>query len=240
MQLTISKLTKKFGQKIAVNNVSFSAASGEVFCLIGPNGSGKTTIVKTVTGLLHPAAGSVQIGEFDIQAQPLEAKQLIGYIPDEPTAWSSITGEEFLRIVGALYNVSESDCNARIAELLPIFNLESIKSEYFEDYSRGNKQKFSILAALLHRPKLLVIDEPIVGLDPVSAEIAKKLFADFAKQGGIVLMVTHTLAVAEEIASRIGFIENGRMLAVGNLDELRAKAATGARASLETVYKALL
>jgi len=240
MRLQISSLVKKFGNKIAVNNVSLQINSGEVYCLIGPNGSGKTTIVKNVTGLLHPSAGTIRIGDFDTERDAFKAKSLIGYIPDEPTAWSAITGEEFLHIIGALYSMPEKERASKITELLPIFQLESISKEYFEDYSRGNKQKFSILAALMHNPQLLVIDEPIVGLDPISAETAKKLFADFAKKGGMVLMVTHTLAVAEQIADRIGFIEGGKLLISGTMADLRTKANATAGASLETVYKALV
>jgi ABC-2 type transport system ATP-binding protein len=148
-----------------------------------------------------------------------------------------MTGEEFLHFTQALYGVDESERIKRIPELLNVFNLQGLEKQYFDDYSRGNKQKFSIIAALSHQPKLLLVDEPIVGLDPTGAEIAKKLFVDFAKNGGAVFLVTHTLPVAEEISDRIGFLKNGELIAVGTLDELRKEAGLGGDAPLGDVYK---
>jgi ABC-2 type transport system ATP-binding protein len=238
--LKIQNLTKKFGNKIALNKVSLEVSPGEVFCLIGPNGAGKSTLVKTVAGLLQPGFGQISVGDFDSVKNPEKAKSLVGYIPDEPTVWSAITGAEFLQIVGALYGVSPKELGERIPKLLSLFGLNGIEQDYFEDYSRGNKQKFSILAALLHQPKLLLVDEPIVGLDPTSAEIAKAQFIEFAKNGGAVLMVTHTLSVAQSIADRVGFLENGQLKAVGSIGELRAKAGLTENSSLEEIYKKLL
>lgn len=237
--LKVEQLTKKFGSSVAVDGVNFSIGHGEVFSLIGPNSSGKTTIVKTIAGLLHADKGQVVIGGYDIATQPLLAKNLIGYIPDEPSLWSGITGEEFLHFVGALYGIDAKARTKRIIELLPIFHLEDIQKDYFENYSRGNKQKFSILAALLHEPKLLLVDEPIVGLDPESAQIARALFAEFAKNGGSVLLVTHTLPVAEVISTRIGVLKNGKLLSVGTLSELRTEAGTKEHSSLEDIYTML-
>lgn len=237
--LQIKNLTKKFGRKTAVNNVSLDLKAGEVFCLIGPNGSGKTTLVKSIAGLLQPSSGEIIVERFNVAKNPEQAKSLIGYIPDEPTVWSSVTGEEFLLIVGALYGLTAQQKHDRIPSLLSIFGLSGIEQDYFEDYSRGNKQKFSILAALLHQPKLLLVDEPIVGLDPGSAEIAKIQFKEFAKKGNTVFMVTHTLTVAQEIADRIGFLENGQLKAVGTLAELRQKAGLMPTSSLEEIYKKL-
>lgn len=237
--LKVEQLTKKFGGSIAVDTVSFTIGRGEIFSLIGPNSSGKTTIVKTIAGLLRPNKGHVIIGGYDVATQPLLAKHLIGYIPDEPSLWSGITGEEFLHFVGALYGMDPSSRAKKIAELLPIFHLEGIEKDYFENYSRGNKQKFSILAAVLHEPKLLLIDEPIVGLDPESAGIARRLFAEFAKGGGSVLLVTHTLAVAELISTRIGVLKNGALIHSGTLSELRQEAKLKDHASLEDIYTTL-
>src|SRR3989344_4148999 len=211
--LECSKITKKFGDLVAVDSVSFSIREGEIFSLIGPNGSGKTTIVKLIAGLLFPDGGKITVGGVDTFAHPVEAKAKIGYIPDDPLVWPAMTGEEFLHFVGALYGISGSARARKIAELLPVFELGDMRDHLFEDYSRGSKQKFSILASLLHEPKLLLIDEPIVGLDPASAMIAKKLFQDFAKRGGAILLVTHTLSVAEEIATLIGVLKNGSMVA---------------------------
>lgn len=238
--LKIKNFVKKFGSKVAVNNISLDVKEGEVVCIIGPNGSGKTTLIKTIAGLLRPTDGKILVNEHDVVLEPELAKFNLGYIPDEPTVWSSVTGEEFLNIVGALYGVNQAERSKRISELLPLFNLEGLEKEYFEDYSRGNKQKFSILAALLHKPKLLLIDEPIVGLDPTSAEIAKQQFKKFTETGGSVLLVTHTLPVAEEISNRIGFLHNGKLKALGTIQELRALAGLPADAGLESVYEVLV
>ena len=222
-----------------MEDVSFSVKPGEIFSLIGPNGSGKTTIIKTIAGLLRPDAGGVSVGGFDTVKSPVKAKAMLGYIPDEPAIWPGMTGGEFLNLTGALYSMDEKTRSERIPEMLSLFGLKDTEKGAFEDYSRGNKQKFAILAALLHRPKLLLVDEPIVGLDPASAGVAEKLFADFAREGGAVLLVTHTLSVAQKISHRIGVLKNGRLLAAGTLDELRARAKLPGEADLEEIYKAL-
>ncbi|HTY39967.1 MAG TPA: ABC transporter ATP-binding protein [Candidatus Paceibacterota bacterium] len=237
--LNVSKISKSFGEKAAVTNVSFAVEPGQIFALIGPNGAGKTTIVKLIAGLLHPTSGSVDIEGQDVVKAPLAAKSLIGYIPDEPVVWSGMTGEEFLHFVGALYGVPPAERAARIAELLRFFDLSGLEKDFFEDYSRGNKQKFVILSALLHRPKLLLVDEPIVGLDPTSADIAKNIFAEFANHGNMVVLVTHTLTVAEAIATHIGVLAGGLLKAAGTLDELRTRTKTGPTGSLEAIYHAL-
>lgn len=237
--LSVESLTKKFGDMTAVNNISLSLKSGEVFALIGPNGSGKTTLVKTVAGLLRPNHGTITVDGIDMVADPARAKAALGYIPDEPSAWSGMTGEEFLHFIGAVWGVSEALRKERIAALLGTFHLAGIEKGYFEDYSRGNKQKFTIMAGLLHHPKLLLVDEPIVGLDPESAEIAKKEFREFANRGGAVLIVTHTLNVAQEIADVIGVLKNGTLVAHGSFKELKKMAKLGDGASLGDVYKVL-
>lgn len=237
--ITLKNSTKKFGSKTAVDNVSFSVSSGEIFSLIGPNGSGKTTLIKMIAGLLRADQGNITVNEHDVATHPLEAKASIGYIPDEPVAWPGMTGEEFLHFVGALYNVPEDTRRKKITELLPLFKLDGSETDYFDGYSRGNKQKFSILAALLHEPKVLLIDEPIVGLDPESALIAKKIFKDFAAKGGTVLLVTHTLPVAETISDRIGVLQKGALISVGSLEDIRNRAGKDSSASLEELYDAL-
>src|SRR3989344_5810505 len=238
IMLTVSNLAKRFWSVTAVSGVTFEIKSGEIFSLIGPNGSGKTTIVKTIAGLLCPDGGAISIGGYDTSAHPLEAKARVGYIPDDPVVWPSMTGREFLHFVGALFGVRESVRTRRIPNLLRTFGLSGIEDNSFEDYSRGNKQKFSILAALLHEPKLLLVDEPIVGLDPGSAIIARNLFREFADGGGAVLLVTHTLSVAEEISDRIGVLREGALRAAGTLAQLRKKSKAGARAPLEKIYMA--
>ena len=232
--LHVHNLTKHFGNNKAVNGVSFEIKKGEIFSLIGPNSSGKTTIVKSILGLLQPTHGLITIDGIDISKKPEEAKKVLGYIPDEPSVWPYMTGEEFLFFTQALFDISEEDRVASLPSLLETFNLSGLEKQYFEEYSRGNKQKFSIISAMSHNPKLLLVDEPIVGLDPTGAEIAKKLFVDYANRGGSVLLVTHTLPVASEISHRIGFL-----VAVGTLAELREKAELSGDATLEDIYKKL-
>ena len=237
--LNVHNLSKHFGDNKAVNDVSFTINKGEIFSLIGPNSSGKTTIVKSILGLLQPSSGTITVDEHDIVKQPEKTKAQIGYIPDEPSIWSYMTGEEFLYFTQALFGISDKARHAHIKELLSIFNLTGLEKGYFEEYSRGNKQKFSIIAAMSHHPKLLLIDEPIVGLDPTGAEIAKKMFVEYAKKGGSVLLVTHTLSVAQEISDRIGILKNGNLVATGTLAELQNKAGTGANSTLGDIYKIL-
>jgi ABC-2 type transport system ATP-binding protein len=237
--LRVTSLTKKFNDLIAVDNVSFSIEKGEILALIGPNSAGKSTIVKSIVGLIKPTKGIILVNGHDVVKDPEQAKGCIGYVPDEPSVWPAMTGKEFLLFTQALYSVEESKRLASIPHLLETFHLEGIEDKAFEEYSRGNRQKFSILSAVAHHPKLLVIDEPIVGLDPIGAKIAKELFVHFKEKGGSVLLVTHTLPVAEEIATRIGFIKNGTVLVIGTLDELRERASLGKDASLEEVYTVL-
>jgi len=237
--LEIEKLTKNFGNIQAVDDVSFKVEKGEILSIIGPNGSGKTTIIKLIAGLLKPDCGTINVENSNIVLDPVTTKAKIGYIPDEPSIWTSMTGEEFLHFTGALYGMKEKDRIKYIRELLFIFHLEGIEGRYFQNYSRGNKQKFTILAALLHKPQLLLIDEPIVGLDPASAERAIRKFKEFADNGGAVLLATHTLTIAEEISNRIGILKEGRFIAVGTFEELRAKAELGKETTLEEVYNTL-
>lgn len=236
--LKVEQLRKEFPRTIAVDDVSFAIAAGEIFSLIGPNGSGKSTIIKTIAGLLRPTRGTITVDGNDLVQKPIAAKSAIGYIPDEPSAWSTMTGGEFLHFSGALYGVPEDVRTKRMHELLQAFHLTGIEPGYFEDYSRGNKQKYAIIAALLHHPKLLLIDEPIVGLDPSSAAIAQELFLQFANNGGAVLLVTHTLSVAQRIAHRIGVLDQSKLVATGTFAELQTRAGLDASASLEAVYSA--
>ncbi|MEI7498053.1 MAG: ABC transporter ATP-binding protein [Candidatus Falkowbacteria bacterium] len=239
--LSIQKVSKIFdSQKIVLNNVTLSVNPGEIFALIGPNGSGKTTLVKMIAGLLQTSSGKIIVDSFDVAKQAEKSKALVGYIPDEPSIWPYLTGQEFLELTGALFRMSAHERQAKIPKLLEIFKLSGLEQQFFDEYSRGNKQKFSILAALLHNPKLLLVDEPIVGLDPGSAETAKQQFVHFAKRGGAILLVTHTLPVAQAIAHRIGILKNGKLIAVGSLSELRRKAKLSVSAPLEAIYQSIV
>lgn len=236
--LDIHHVTKRFGSELAVHNLNLKVPKGHIVSLIGPNGSGKTTTVKMIAGLLRPTQGSIKVNGHDILKDSLSAKAALGYIPDEPGAWPGMTGEEFLHFVGALYGMSAQERTDKIAGLLPIFALEGKEKNAFRDYSRGNKQKFTILAALMHEPKLLLIDEPIVGLDPTSAQQAKHLFSEVAKKGHSVLMVTHTLSVAQEISDTVGVLSHGELRAHGSLDSLRKEKNLDDSADLQAIYDA--
>lgn len=235
--LKVTGLHKNFKAVMAVNNISLEISAGEFFSLIGPNGSGKTTLIKMITGLLQPTSGRIEVNDIDQVAEPKKAKAVIGYIPDEPRIWPSITGEEFLHFAGAFYGMEPQIRQKKIDHYLSLFQLSGIEENYFENYSRGNKQKFSIIAALMHEPKLLLIDEPITGLDPDSVDTVDRLFSQFTKAGGTVLMATHTLSFAETISDRVGLLKQGKILETGTVDDLRRRAGLEKQASLHEVYK---
>jgi ABC-2 type transport system ATP-binding protein len=233
--LRLDRLSKRFGKQLAVDSLSLHVEPGEVYGLIGPNGSGKTTTVKMVTGLYRPTDGRVVIGGHDLGASPEAAKRLIGYIPDEPFVYEKMSGREFLHLVGELYGVPRPERTAKIAEMLDLYALGEIVDGYMESYSRGNKQKLAILASLLHTPRLLVVDEPIVGLDPESAIRTREILKRFAAEGGAVLLCTHTLAFAELVCHRVGLLRDGRLIQEGDLPRLRQSAGLPS-ASLEALY----
>ena len=233
--LKIKNLIKRFSGIVAVDNLSLEVKAGEIYALIGPNGSGKTTTVKTATGLYMPTAGDVEINGFSIIKEPEKAKTFIGYVPDEPFVYERMSGREFLNLVGTIFGLPQKEREEKIEELLKIFNLSGIIDRFVENYSRGNKQKISILSALLHEPKILIIDEPIVGLDPESAAKTKEIFMDFAKKGGTVFVSTHTLSFVEAVADRIGLLKEGKLIKEGSSEELR-QAAGKPQANLEELY----
>jgi ABC-2 type transport system ATP-binding protein len=215
-------VTKAFGSKRAVDHLDLSVRAGELFAFLGPNGAGKTTTIKMVCGLLRPTSGVVKVGGFPA-ASP-EARQLIAYVPDQPYLYEKLTGREFLRFVVEMYGLDPKSSSRRIAELIETFEMGDYVDELCESYSQGMKQRVVFASALVHDPRVLVVDEPLVGLDPRSARIVKDLFVEQARSGCAVLMSTHLLAIAEELADRIGIVDHGRMLASGTLDQLAAQA----------------
>jgi ABC-2 type transport system ATP-binding protein len=233
--LTLERLTKRFGALTAVRDLSITVAPGEIYGLIGPNGSGKTTTVKMLTGLYRPTAGRIVVTGVDLLAEPERAKRAMGYLPDEPFVYDKLSGREFLHLMGELYGVARATREARIERLLDIFPLSAVIDTYVESYSRGNKQKLTILAALLHEPRVLVADEPIVGLDPESAITTREVFRRFAARGGAVLLCTHTLAFAEAVCDRVGLLAQGVLVQEGDLAALRT-AADLPDGSLEALY----
>lgn len=236
--IEISGLTKRFGDLAAVDDLSFRVEPGEIFGLLGPNGAGKTTTVKILTGLLRPTSGAARVMGIDVAERPLDAKRKMGLVPDEPFVYPKLTGVEFLHFVGDLYGVPLGVQEKRIPELLEMFELKTWGGELTESYSHGMRQKLVLASVLLHEPQVLVLDEPMVGLDPKSARLIKEVFQTLAKRGCTLLMCTHILEIAERLCHRIGILLSGKLIALGTLDELRQKDKTGS-AHLEDVFLSL-
>jgi ABC-2 type transport system ATP-binding protein len=215
-------VTKTFGSKVAVDDLDLSVRAGELFAFLGPNGAGKTTTIKMVCGLLAPTSGVVRVGGHAASRQ--EARQLLAYVPDQPYLYEKLTGREFLRFVVEMYGLDHKYAERRIAELIETFEMSDYVDELCENYSQGMKQRIVFASALVHEPRVLIVDEPLVGLDPRSARIVKDLFIAQARSGVAVLMSTHLLSIAEELADTIGIIDHGRMLTQGTLADLRDRA----------------
>jgi ABC-2 type transport system ATP-binding protein len=233
--IRLKDLTKRYGKFTAVDGISLDVPRGELFGLLGPNGAGKTTTMRMIAGILRPTSGSVHIGGVDVLQHPLEAKSRIGFIPDRPFVYDKLTGGEFLRFAAALYGQDGPTVERRIDELLEIFDLTTWKHELTESYSHGMRQKLIICGALVHRPELIIVDEPMVGLDPKSARLLKDLFRQFVDLGGTVLMSTHTLEVAEVMCDRIAIVFRGRIAAQGTMAEMRQQTESGDM-SLEDLF----
>ena len=231
-------LIKRYGAKVAVNNVSFDVYGGEVFGFLGPNGAGKTTTIKMIVGLLQPTSGTVKVAGYDVQTQSMLAKASAGYVPDTPNLYAKLTGRELLRFVSDLYNLDRSQVAHRIDELLRMFDLSAAADDTVDSYSHGMQQKASLAAALMHDPKVLVLDEPTVGLDPKSARLIKDILRQLADRGAAVMLSTHILEIAERMCDRIGIINKGQLIAVGTMDELRTLDKTG-QTSLEDIFLSL-
>jgi ABC-2 type transport system ATP-binding protein len=231
-------LVKKYGEKLAVKDVSFSVQAGEVFGFLGPNGAGKTTTIKMIVGLLQPTSGTVRVAGFDVLAQPLLAKAASGYVPDTPNLYAKLSGRELLRFVGDLYNLDRAQVAQRADELLRLLDLAEAADNTIDSYSHGMQQKTSLAAALMHDPRVLVLDEPTVGLDPKSARLIKDLLRQMADRGSAVFLSTHILEIAERMCDRIGIINKGELVAVGTMDELRSLGKAG-EASLEDIFLGL-
>jgi ABC-2 type transport system ATP-binding protein len=240
--IEISGLTKRFGDLTAVDNLNLRVEKGEVLGFLGPNGAGKTTTVKIMSGLMYPTAGSVKLCGIDIVQNPVEAKRITALVPDEPFVYPKLSGVEFLHFTGDLYGVPADEQERRIPELLEMFDLVPWQSELLESYSHGMRQKLVIATMLLRKPKVVLLDEPMVGLDPKSARMVKTIIRDLAAAGATVFMCTHILEIAEKLCDRIGIMYGGKMIELGTMATLRAKtsqgldAGDGRRISLEDVF----
>jgi ABC-2 type transport system ATP-binding protein len=233
--IELEALAKKFGDFKAVDNLNLSVNKGEIFGFIGPNGAGKTTTIKMMGGILAPSAGTVKIAGIDMQKQPEAAKSNIGFIPDRPYIYEKLTGMEFLKFTADLYGVSDEIYSRKARENLEMFSLADWSNELIESYSHGMKQRLIMSAALLHDPRVIIVDEPMVGLDPRAIIMVKDLFHNLARKGVTVFMSTHTLAVAEDVCDRIGIINRGHLIASGTTADLRREADV-TNADLERVF----
>ena len=230
-------LVKKFGDLIAVNDVTLTIPRGEFFAMLGPNAAGKTTTLKILVGLMKPTAGSARVCGFDVQTQPLEARRRVAYVPDFPFLYEKLTAREFFRFIGQLFQMDDARIAASAQALIGRFHLGEFADLPLESLSHGTRQRVAIVSALLHDPEVFVIDEPMVGLDPQHARIVKDTLKERTRADVTVLMSTHELSVAEEMADRIGIINGGKLIAVGTRDELRKRS--GASGPLEDVFLAL-
>jgi len=233
--IELRSLTKRYGSFTAVNNVDLDVPRGELFGFLGPNGAGKTTTLRMIAGILRPSSGLVRIAGIDLALQSTAAKQKLGFIPDRPFIYEKLTGVEFLRFVAGLYGQSGPDVEKRGAELLALFDLEEWKDELVESYSHGMRQKLIISSAFVHKPEVIVVDEPMVGLDPKAAKTLKDLFREYTRRGNTIMMSTHTLEVAQSMCDRIAIIQRGVIRACGTMDDLRASAESGVT-GLEDIF----
>jgi ABC-2 type transport system ATP-binding protein len=224
--IRIRGLVKQYGKFTAVDDVSLDVGAGEIHGFLGPNGAGKTTTIRVLAGLLRPTSGSIEIAGHDLEREPELAKAALGFIPDRPFIYEKLTAAEFLRFHGGLYGMDGDGIGPRMAEVLELFELSRWQHELVESFSHGMKQRLVMCAAFLHRPKAVVVDEPMVGLDPRGARLIKQVFRAMCRRGVAILMSTHTLEVAEEMCDRISIIQRGRIIARGTVDELREMAGS--------------
>ncbi|MBN1556695.1 MAG: ABC transporter ATP-binding protein [Lentisphaerae bacterium] len=232
--IDIQDLSKRYGTVQAVDGLTLQVPRGELFCFLGPNGAGKTTTIKMLTGLVRPDSGRIRIGGIDIQAEPVRAKRLMGYIPDMPYLYERLTPVEFMHFVGDLYDVPRERVRRAVDTEFVRFGLDVYRDALIGDLSHGFRQRLIYVATFLHEPAVIFIDEPLVGLDPYTIRMIKDLLRERARQGMAIFLTTHILAVAEEIADRIGIIAGGRLAALGTLDTLVRGTAGGA--NLEDVF----
>ena len=235
--ISLDHVTRKYGTRTAVSNLSLEVAAGELFAFLGPNGAGKTTTIKMMCGLLFPTSGRIRIGGFDLARDGDRARSLLAYVPDQPYLYEKLTGREFLQFVARMYGLDRATIRERLGAVIEQFELSEFVDDLTERYSHGMRQRTVFASALIHQPKVLIVDEPTVGLDPRSVRLLKDLLRQQADSGTTVFLSSHSLDVVEELADRMAVIEHGRLVGCGTLEMLRQQAQVGG--SLEEVFLTL-
>ncbi len=237
--LRFEKVTRTYGSRVAVDQLQLDLVPGELFALLGHNGAGKTTTIKMLVGLLRPNSGTIHVGPYNVVDNSREVSRMIGYVPDQPYLYDKLSGREFLRFVADMHGLPEAVAKSAVKRECERFHLGDFLDQLTESYSHGMRQRTVFAAAMIHEPEILVVDEPMVGLDPHSIRLVKDLLKSYAQQGKVVVMSTHTLSVAEEIADRVGVMRNGKLVFEGRVEELRAAIPDGGH-SLESLYLTLM
>ncbi len=232
--IELSQITKRFGDLTAVRDLSLAVAAGEFFALLGPNAAGKTTTIKILCGLMSPSSGTARVCGFDVQRHPMDARQYLAYVPDFPFLYDKLTPVEFLRFTGRVFRMEPHQLKQELRNMVDRFHLETHADKAIDTLSHGTRQRVALAAALIHRPKVIVIDEPMVGLDPQHARAVKDVLKERVAEGATVLLSTHQLSMAEELADRIGIMHEGRLVAVGDRTHLSNLARHNG--SLESVF----
>ncbi len=230
----IEHLTKTYEDLTAVDDLNLVVPRGEFLCCLGPNGAGKTTTIKMLTGLIRPTSGRVMVAGYDVLKQPVEAKRRIGYVPDQPYLYEKLSGREFFHFVGDLFSVPRDLQEEKLNYFMDLFEIKGVADKLIEGYSHGMRQKLVISASLMHDPEVVVVDEPMVGLDPKSARTVKRLFRQQAEMGRTIFLCTHVLSVAEELADRIAIFNHGKVIFLGTMGDLRERL--GSDDSLEQLF----
>jgi ABC-2 type transport system ATP-binding protein len=218
--IRIINLRKEYGRLAAIDNLNIEVAPGEIFGFLGPNGAGKTTTIRVMMGILRATSGRVILGGHDVEQEPQQAKSIAGFIPDRPFIYEKLSAKEFLTFIAKLHRMETARLRRRIDELLEHFELTNWQDELVEGFSHGMKQRLVLCAALVHEPRILIVDEPMVGLDPKGARTIKDLFRSLAKAGTTVFLSTHSISVAEEVCHRIGIIQKGHLIAIGSMADI--------------------
>jgi ABC-2 type transport system ATP-binding protein len=223
--IRFTNIQKNYGDFAALKPINLEIFKGELFGFLGPNGAGKTTLIRILTGIIKATGGTVSIGGFSLEKEPESAKRMLGYVPDRPYLYEKLSPLEYFDFMGGLYNVKQSEIASIGEKLLKLFDLWNKRNDLIESFSHGMKQKVAMSAANLHKPDILVVDEPTVGLDPKSVKLAKQFFKDMTLEGKTIFLTTHTLSVAEDLCDRIAIIRSGEIAAIGTLEELQTKAS---------------